>query len=259
MDAAIIPSSEVMRFAIVLFRVAGIIAFAPFFNIRTFPLQARVALVFTATMALFPTAQVGRMPQDIGFSTILILALTETLLGMVLGLAATFIFAGMQLAGQIASFQMGFSIINLIDPQSEVDMSVFSFLQNYIGILFFLMMNGHHWFFQAVNESFSILPVQGIHLSGPVLHEMLRLSSRMFLWGVQIASPVLVVTIITDIVLGVIGRAAPQINILIVGMPMKTLVGFACLGLTFYFLPQALGDAFAQLFQSLFLLMRAMS
>ena len=169
----------------------------------------------------------GPLPSDLSLSTLLGLVMGEVAFGMMLGLVASFIFAGLQLAGQIVSFQLGFSIVNLIDPQSEVETSVFSFLYYYLGILLFLLINGHHWFFLAVSDSFNYLPVQGVTLHAPVIHDLIRLSSQMFVSGLQIAAPVLAVTVITDIVLGILGRAAPQIHILIVGLPLKSLVGFA--------------------------------
>jgi len=125
-------------------------------------------------------------------------------------------------------------------------------------LIFFLLINGHHWFFLAVSDSFRYLPVEGVRLHGPVIQEIIRLSSQVLVAGVQIAAPVLAVTIICDVVLGIIGRAAPQIQILIVGMPLKTLVGFTCLSISFYFLPQLLGKLFMQLYQNLFAFMHSM-
>lgn len=258
MNVSVISWADIFRFAVVFFRVCGIMVFAPFFNIRSFPYQVRIAFALVSTLALYPAANLGALPQEFGMSSILAFAFSETLLGMVLGLAASFVFAAMQFAGQIISFQLGFSLINLIDPQSEVEMSVFSFFENYLGLLFFLLISGHHWFLLAVSESFSYLPVQGMHLSGPIVQEMILLSSKIIVTGVQIAAPVLAITIIADTVIGIIGRAAPQINILIVGMPLKTLIGFACLGISFYFLPALLGGAFIRLSESMFTLLHAM-
>jgi len=178
--------------------------------------------------------------------------LSEVVFGLVLGLAASFVFAGLQLAGQIISFQAGFSIVNLIDPQSDVETSVFSFFHYYLGILFFLMIDGHHWFFLAVSESFRFMPVRGIALTGPLMEEMVRLSSQIMVAGVQIAAPVIAVTVISDIVLCILSRAAPQIHILIVGLPLKSLAGFSALSISFYFLPDLLGRYFLQLHRDLF-------
>lgn len=252
MDPFIFSMAEVVRFAVVLFRIGGIVVFAPFFSSYFIPLQVRVVVALVATVALVPSLPLGQVPTGIDAFRMLIMLVGETMIGVVLGLVSLFIFAGMQLAGQIISFQLGFAIVNVIDPQSEVETTVFSFLENYLGLLFFLLINGHHWFFLAVSDSFNYLPVQGIHLRGPLVAEIIRLSSQTLISGIQIAAPVIAVTIIADIAVGIIGRAAPQINILIVGMPLKTLVGFACMGISFYFLPRYLAGAFAALYRDLF-------
>lgn len=244
---------------IVLSRIAGIMVFAPVLSSRPIPVQFKVAFSLVTSIALLPTAARMQIPADLDFLGALACGLSQALLGMTLGLAAAFVFAAMQLAGQLISFNLGFAIINVIDPQSEVEVSVFAILQNYLGMMLFLLLNGHHWFFMAVSESFNYLPAKGIQLNGPLVHEVIRLSAQMLLTGIQIAAPVLAVTIICDVVLGIIGRAAPQIQILIVGMPLKTLVGFSCLSFSFYFLPQLLGKSFSQLFRELFAIVHALA
>ena len=250
--------AEVTRFAIVLFRVGGIMVFAPLFSARSIPMQVRAAMTLIATLALCPALPLSSVPANVDLGAILGLVTTEMLFGVVLGLATSFIFAAMQFAGQIISFQLGFSIANLIDPQSEVETTVFSFLQYYIGLLFFLLINGHHWFFTAVGESFQYLPVGGIRLGGPVVAELIRLSGQIIVFGIQMAGPVLTVTVITDVVLGVIGRAAPQVNILIVGMPFKVLAGFACMSISFYFLPRLMETWYTGFYRDLIALLHRM-
>lgn len=258
MDNLFISLNEVTRFSVVLARVSGIMVFAPFFSSRSIPAQAKVVLALIGSLALLPAVPISQMPENSGLGTILSLGLGQLVFGMVLGLVASFLFAGMQTAGQLISFNLGFSIINLIDPQSEVEVSVFSLLENYLGLMFFLMINGHHWFFLTVSESFNYLPVTGIQLKGPLVQEVIRLSGQVLVSGVQIAGPVIAVTIICDVVLGIVGRAAPQIPVLIVGMPLKTLVGFACLSVSFYFLPHLFGISFMQLFRDLFAVMHGL-
>jgi flagellar biosynthesis protein FliR len=258
MLSLVFSQSDIVRFGIVLFRVAGIMTFAPFFSSRAVTYQVRVALTLTATLAMAPSASLGPLPSEINAGTLFGLVMGEVAFGMMLGLVASFIFAGLQLAGQVVAFQLGFSLANLIDPQSEVETSVVSFLYYYLGVLFFLLINGHHWFFLAVNDSFNYLPVQGVTLHAPVINDLIRLSSQMFVSGMQIAAPVLAITIISDIVLGILGRAAPQIHILIVGLPLKSLVGFAALSISFYFLPQLLDKYYLQLHHDLFALLHRM-
>ena len=258
MISLVFSQSDIVRFGIVLFRVAGIMTFAPFFSSRAVSYQVRIALTLTSTLAMAPSVSLGPIPSETNMGTLLGLVMGEVAFGMMLGLVASFIFAGLQFAGQVVGFQLGFSLANLIDPQSEVETSVVSFLYYYLGVLLFLLINGHHWFFLAVNDSFYYLPVQGVTLHAPLIKDLIRLSSQMFVSGIQIAAPVLAITIISDIVLGILGRAAPQIHILIVGLPLKSLVGFAALSISFYFLPQLLTKYYLQLHHDLFALLQRM-
>ncbi len=253
------PIQEIIRFAIILVRVTGIMLLAPFFSSQSIPLQSRIVFSLVLTMALTPALPLKSIPTDLDLGAIVPLFFNEIIFGVVLGLAATFVFAGIQFAGQIISFQLGFSVINLIDPQTNVESPVFSFLYNYIGLLFFLMMNGHHWFLQAINESFRYLPIGGIPIHGPLAENMIRLSAEILTIGIKLAGPVIAVTVITDIVMAVIGRAAPQVPILIVGMPLKLLVGFACLSFSFFFLPSFLDGIYGSLAKTLFSLVRSMT
>jgi flagellar biosynthetic protein FliR len=251
------PVNEVVRFAIVLFRVMGIMVFAPFFSSRSIPFQVRITASLAITWALMPAVRLT-LPAGFGLVQVVAASAGEILFGLVLGLLAAFIFAGLQMAGQMIGLQLGFSMINVIDPQSEVETTVVEFLENYLGLMFFLLFNCHHWFLRAIGDSFNYLPLDGVHLSGSLVQEVVRLSSQVLVTGLQIAGPVIAVSVIADVVLGIIGRAAPQIHIMIVGMPLKTLIGMSFLGVSFYFLPQYLSNALLQLYRSINSLMPAL-
>lgn len=253
-----LSSAEVVRFLIVLVRVSGIILMAPFFSSQSIPIYIRAAFTLVVSLVLAPSLALSAIPPDLNLGNVAGLLVGEILIGFILGFAAMCVFGGFQFAGQVISFQTGFSLVNVIDPQTQVDSSVFSFFQNYLGLLFFLLINGHHWFLIAINDSFSILPVGGAHLQGPLIQHLIRLSGELLVIGLRIAGPVLAVAIITDVIMGVLGRAAPHLNILIVGMPLKGLVGFACLSFSFYFLPRYLEGVYSGLRETLFALVRAM-
>jgi flagellar biosynthetic protein FliR len=258
MAPILISTAEIVRFAVVLLRISGIMVFAPFFSNQALPAQVRIAFSLVAAFVLAPSLPLKGLPVELGLGNITAVAANEILLGFILGFAALCVFAGLQFAGQIISFQLGFSLINVIDPQSNVEAPVFSFLQNYIGLLLFLLVNGHHWFLTAINESFNVLPVGGIQIQSPLAEYVVRLTAQILVIGLRIAGPVIAVSVITDAIMGIIGRTAPQINIIIVGMPLKLLVGFGCLSFSFYFLPRYLEEIYSALFKTLFLLVRGM-
>ncbi len=253
-----LTTAEIVRFAIVLTRISGIMVFAPFFNNQSLPMQIRVAFTLVASFVLAPSLSLDKLPADLSLGSVVGMFANEILFGIIIGLAAMFVFAGMQFAGQIISFQLGLSLVNTIDPQTNVESSSFSFINNYIGLLFFLLINGHHWFLLAINESFAALPVGGIQLQAPLAEHVMRLSGQMLVIGLRIAGPVIIVTVIADVLIGVIGRTAHYVNIFIVGMPLKLLVGFACMSFSFYFLPRYLGNVYSELYGTIFSLIKAM-
>lgn len=257
MDPILFSTAEIVRFLIVLLRLSGIMIVAPFFSSQTIPVPVRIAFSLAVAFVLAPSMPLSAVPPEMNLGNVAAVFMSEMVFGALLGFAAACVFAGLQFAGQVISFQLGFSLINLIDPQTQVDSSVFSFIKNYIGILFFLLINGHHWFLLAVNESFGALPVGGFVLQAPMAEHLVRLSGELLVIGLRIAGPVVAVSVITDIVMGVLGRAAPQINIIIVGMPLKSLIGFGFLSISFYFLPRYLEGVFAALHKTLFSLVHA--
>lgn len=258
MPPILIPTAEIVRFGIVLLRLSGIMIFAPFFGNKSVPVPIRVVFTLVTTLVLAPALPLQLIPAGLDLSNITALVINELMVGSVLGIAASLVFAGMQFAGQIMSFQLGFSLINVIDPQTQVEAPVFSFINDNIGLLLFLLINGHHWFLLAISESFRSIPAGGIHLQAPLIAYMIQLSAQVLVIAIRIAGPIIAVTVVTDVVMGVIGRAAPHINILIVGMPLKTLVGFSCLSFSFYFLPRYLEVLYSSLFKTLFALVHGM-
>ncbi|MBN2319530.1 MAG: flagellar biosynthetic protein FliR [Acidobacteria bacterium] len=254
MPAIIFSPTEILQFVIVLLRVSGLIVFAPFFGSPSIPYQVRIAFALVTSFLLARLLPVDFVPDGLSLTGVTLILIGEIVAGMILGLAANLVFAGIQYAGQIISFQMGFSLIKLIDPQTNVESPVFSFIHNYIGILFFLLLNGHHWFLRAISESFHLMPVGGIQIQASLVEYIVHLSSQIFIIGLRIAGPVIVVTIITDIVVGIIGRSAPQLHILILGLPLKLLVGFSCLSFSLYFIPRYLEIVFASLYKTIFTL-----
>ena len=242
-----LPIAEVMRFVIVLTRLSGIMLCAPFFTGGYMPAHIRVVFTFFATLALTPALPLGNIPTGLGLGSIAVLLLYEIIFGLVIGFTALCIFAGLQLGGQIISFNIGFSMINLIDPQTQVNMPIFSFIINYIGLLLFILINGHHFFLLAVYESFTTLPVGGFVLDGPLINQIVGFTASLFVIGIKIAGPIIVVVVVVDIIVGLIGRAAPQIHVLVVGMPLKILVGFATLSISLYFFPRYLESLFLSL------------
>ena len=124
--------------------------------------------------------------------------------------------------------------------------------------MLFLGFNGHHWFIEAIARSIVVLPPFGMHLNGPYLLRILELAGKIFIIGFQVAAPVVALLLLTDLGLGLIGRTAPQIHILVIGFPLKVLVGLSGLGFVLYFLPTAFRGFSSSLYWDINQLIQAM-
>jgi len=218
-----------VSFLLVMVRVGGLMIFAPFLGSLNIPTRIRVALSVTLSLALFPVLQdkIPSVPED-GVSVVLVL-FHELMIGMLLGVVGQIILGAFFMAGQIMGFSMGFSLIRLIDPQTQVESSALALFQSLVGTTVFLSMDAHHWFIEAVVESYDLIFPFTMSQSEALATQLISLFGNIFVVGFKLAAPVTLVLVIVDVLFGVIGRATPQVHILIIGMPFKPLVGFLVL------------------------------
>jgi flagellar biosynthetic protein FliR len=134
--------------------------------------------------------------------------------------------------------------VNILDPQSQVDTTVIAVFYQSIVMLLFLRMDVHYWLLRAVGNSFLYLPPGSAHLNGLFTAEVLRTAGNIFGLGVQIAAPVLSATLAADIVLGLLGKASPQMPLMLLGPAVKSMLGLAILCVTLKYWP----DLFRRLF-----------
>lgn len=223
-------------------RLTGLMLFAPFFSSAAIPVRIKALFVLATTLLLLPTAGHQALPQSpIEWP---MLAITEFAIGVGMGLATNLVFEAAQLAGSILGVQMGYSLVNILDPQTQVDTTVVSTLYQSIVMLLFLRMNVHLWLLRAVGKSFSYLPPGSAHLSGQFTSEVLKYGADIFGVGVQIAAPVLAATLAADIVLGLLGKASPQMPLMLLGPALKSMLGLGILIVTLKYWP----DLFDRLF-----------
>jgi flagellar biosynthetic protein FliR len=251
-----LPTAAVMPFFLLLTRIGGLMIFAPFFGSGAMAPVIRVVLALSFTVALFPLLEAD-LPQPQDFNSLFFLLSGELVVGMLLGFVGRLFLASFEIAGQIIGFQMGFAVIKVIDPQTQSESPVMSILQNIIGILIFLTVNGHHWFVQAIVESYQIVGRQ-VGVEGAIQVQIVRSAGEMFVLGIKIAAPVVVVLLIVDILLGIVGRAAPQLHILVVGLPAKSLMGFIFLAAAIHTSIPFLGRHFNQLQRQLYVSLEAL-
>ena len=229
---------------IVLVRVASILFLMPLLGTRYVPMMVKVGLALVISLIILPLVAVevqGALFEPVGFAFYLI---AELMIGLSLGLSVKLIFAGIQLAGEFMGYQMGLAMASLIDPQSGVNTTVVAEFHYLAGLLLFLSLDGHHWFFKALVESFREIVPGGLHLKTGLYLYLLQLSGKMFVVAVKLAAPVTAIILFSQIALGLTAKMVPQINLLMASFPLT--IG---LGLLFWLFSL---DLFAPYLKSLF-------
>jgi flagellar biosynthesis protein FliR len=246
-----IPIGQLYAFLFLFTRASGIFIFTPFLGNFLVPASVRILLSLSIAYLLSMVSALPQIPEAMSVGSLTLGLAGELAVGMVIGFAAHSVFAGLQYAGQLLGFQIGLSYVNAIDPQTSNRSTTLSILINFLGMMLFLGFNGHHWFIEAIGRSLAVLPPYSMRLTGSFVAQLAVLVGKIYVIGFQVAAPLLAVLLLTDVVLGIIGRSAPQVHIMVIGLPLKVLVGMSGMGLILYFLPAAMRGYSSQVFREM--------
>lgn len=222
-----------LSFLLTFIRISIILFMLPIFDVQGLPNPWKAAMCMVLTLALFPTLGLSAtdLPEHpFGLLTVIF---GEVILGLVLGLSVQFFFAGIQAGGEVLAMQMGFSMITLADPLSGNNTGLVAHFLYMVATLTFLALDGHLYLLKAFAYTFDIVPPGGLSIRGVLLPEVIKLSNMVFTFGVRIAAPVMAALFLTEVALGLMTRAAPQMHIMEIGFPLKISVGFFFVGLLF--------------------------
>ena len=217
-------------FFLILIRVSVVLFLFPIFGGNMLPILAKAGFALLLSFIFFPVIHLdpGLFPsRPLQF---LILVASELIIGLCLGMTVRLFFAGVQLAGQMVGFQMGFAIINVMDPQTGRQVSIIDQIGYWVALLVFLSLNGHHTFISALGESFELVDVGVITLKRGFFPQMLTMASDLFLIAVKIGAPAIAALLFTSAAFGISAKFAPQMNILIAAFPVKIIVGLTFFG-----------------------------
>jgi flagellar biosynthetic protein FliR len=238
-----IPFADVLQALLAIgVRLSGLMLFAPFLGSGVIPARIKAVLVLALTFLIYP--MVSRSWPSMPLSEWPLLVFRELLVGVAIGIATSVVFEAVQMAGQVLSIQMGYSLINILDPNTQVDTTVVAMFQQSIAMLIFLRLDVHLWLLRAIGNSFAYLPPGSASLSKPFVAALVGAGTAILCTGVQIAAPVLSATLLTDVVLGLMGKASPQLPLMVLGPAIKSLLGIAILFVSLKYWP----DMFRKLF-----------
>ena len=248
MQFPLLNLQQVSSFTLVFLRITALLVMIPVFGDRTVPARVKAGLGLILAVVIFPFLKTdGLPPFSSNFISMIIGMTGEVLIGIIIGFAARCIFAGVQSAGELIGFQMGFSMASVLDPLSNTQISALSEFQYLIAMLIFLVVDGHHIFLNAIVESYRSIPPLGFSFSASLMQTLFNYTRDVLVIAVKISAPIVAVMIFVNVGLGIIARTVPQINVFIVGFPLQIAVGFFFLGVSIPLFINWLSTVFQQL------------
>ena len=237
-------------FALVLFRVAGIVVLAPLLGSMAIPVKVKVMMALMISMAVFPLVPpIAFIPNSL--MSLAMAVAGEMLIGITMGFVLSLLFVGVQFGAEMISYQMGLAMARLVDPMTEVSTTVLSQFYLLLTTLIYVLMNGHLVLIKSLAQTFNSIPLLSTFSGIPVLKICIEVLSSAFKMGICIAGPVLVALFLATAALGFISRTMPQLNILAAGFPIRITLAFvlliASLGMVVMLFQDSLIIAFRQL------------
>jgi len=250
------PQLQLLLF--IFIRVGAIFMFLPIFNSRAIPTLFKLGFAMAVAFVLYPLMSGQVRPLFATIPELALAAACELLIGILIGLAVRTLFAGFQLAGQMAGYQMGMAIANVMDPATSAQVPILATFYNLIAILVFLSINAHHIMLRAMVDSFQLVPLFDFGFNQDIMPHIIRLAGNMFIVALKIGAPVIISLLLTSAALGLVARTIPQMNIFIVAMPLKIAIGLIFLVMSLPYMAEFLTRSFAAMGTSVMLLMKAM-
>ncbi|WP_208558978.1 flagellar biosynthetic protein FliR [Marinilactibacillus kalidii] len=219
-------------FLLILIRITTFLTLSPGFSNKAFPNVSKLALSFALSFSVLSVIE----PEPISFTviTFLFLGVKELFIGMALGYITILFFTAVDIAGTLVDFQVGFSMGQLYDPSIGVSASNFGRIYYWIAIGIFFISNIHHYVIRSLVQSFEYVPLEQTNFTQFGVEGIVKLFSYIFEVAINLAIPFVIVALLSELTLALISRTVPQINVLVLGIPMKILLSLVFM---FFFLP----------------------
>lgn len=240
-------------FLLIMARLAGMFFLAPLYSSQSVRFGQKMILAFFVTMVCFPMVEKFRYPVPEHTLEFIIYLLLEALFGILIGFIVSLIVTSFQMAGQFFSTQVGFGMSEVLDPMSQTSIPVVGTLLNLVGLFVFLIIGGHLLIVRAVIYSFEKINL--LVLNETVNTGLLRFFEStfgaMFIVALKMALPVIGTLFLISLTMGLLAKAAPQMNILMLGFPVNIMVTFAVMIILSPILTYIMRDSFILIFDKL--------
>lgn len=193
-------------------------------------LKAIFSLIFS--FALLSGVDYGSLNEITSNYYLIIYIIYEIVNGLILGLISNIAFEVVLMAGSLLDVHIGLSMVNTVDPNSKANTTITGNLLHYVALIIFFIVDGHHMLIKSLMESFITLPMGNGLLHAETMSTLIEIIANYFAIGLKIAIPIVLIMIMTDVAMGLVSRAVPQINVMILGMPVKMLVGILAISVS---------------------------
>lgn len=237
--------TEVLGFLLVVCRVGGLFVLAPGFSASMIPSRIKLMLAMALSLALMPIAVHGQtVPLDAGAYAMLMLK--ELGVGLIFAFPMALVGAAVQAGASLLDTLIGFSFSSILDPVNNQQTAILGQFYSLFAVLVLLMSGGDHIMIEGLGASYRALPITAYPHIGALTSGALNAFAQVWVIGLEIAAPVLVALVITDAAIGLVSRAVPQMNVFVVGMPAKILVGMTVVAATLPFVSNQVQGALQQ-------------
>ncbi|MTI48006.1 flagellar biosynthetic protein FliR [Sporosalibacterium faouarense] len=258
MDAIIdIILNKYQIFLLILVRSTGLFVITPIFSRKNIPNILKIGLAFFMSLIIFSVIDYdAEVFNDL---SMVLLIIKEFAVGLIIGFISYVFFTSMYIAGQIIDMQIGFGMVNVLDPQHNVQLPITGNFYYILAALIFLTTNGHHLLIRALVDSYSLIPIGSFAFSNDLTTQMISIFGQVFVIGFKIASPIIATIFLANVLLGILAKTMPQMNVFVVGMPFKVAVGLLVLIFTIPIFSVILQHLFESMFNEIDIFMKIIS
>lgn len=232
MPAIMIHQGQLIEFMLIFFRVLAMIIMIPFIGSSSVPIWVKAGFSFFMALIIYPLISNGYhgIFSDMNLPALILSILSQVLVGIIFGFLVLLVFSSVEIAGQLISVQIGFGMITLLNPMiSNQQVSLISNLQNYIALLIFIETSAFYFVINGIYRSFNTIPLTFNDFQPVIFQYLVSRGAELFTIALNISMPIILTTILLNIIIALMGRLAPQFNIFAVGFPITIAVGLLML------------------------------
>jgi len=257
-NISIILVDKFLVLILVFVRMTSLFVVTPVFGRKEMPAYLKIGFAFFCTYILVPLLGDVQVEYSNLLSFTLIVG-KEFLVGVIIGFVSFLVFSALYVAGQIIDMQIGFGMVNVIDPTMNTQVPLIGNFMTILTTMFFLVVDGHHILLSALFKSYSVLPINGFAFTEAMVNNIIAVFTELFVIGFKISVPIIAAALMTEIALGVLSKTVPQMNVFIVGIPLKIGIGLLTLFIMMPVFIQIMAVTFDKMYGYIYLIIRSMA